>query len=370
MAKGEARTPLTTDSTLNITWHLGYPHGGGYKVELICPDKNKTYQLLPTNTSQDWFTEEARYSQSHMISLPQGLVCNNCHMRLQRQATEWGKKYIFRSCADVKVGPGNIEECGDGEWDGEGCVCPRGRIGDRCQYQTDCQSDIDCHGDKGHGRCIVTDSTVYPIGQCYCTAGWQGLNCEIENKWDEKEARRIKREEYKTMELSEGVTLLWRKPGPGLVEFVMTAQTDSWVGLGWRPKDAKKNCQAFPSKLPKPRGRDFHPMDCTDMVIGSSRDGLGRVGDYYTRDRSTPRIDRDYGGESDIVQSHAWEEDGATTMRVVRNSVGGVADHPLQGKMLLIWAHGRKADIFYKPDQLKYHGRGKGRGLTSLDLED
>ena len=30
------------------------------------------------------------------------------------------------------------------------------------------------------------------------------------------------------------------------------------------------------------------------QVIGAAREGLGRVGDYYTRDRSTPRLDKDY----------------------------------------------------------------------------
>ena len=32
-------------------------------------------------------------------------------------------------------------------------------------------------------------------------------------------------------------------------------------------------------------------MDCMDMVIGVARGNLGRVGDFYTRDRSTPRED-------------------------------------------------------------------------------
>ena len=33
-----------------------------------------------------------------------------------------------------------------------------------------------------------------------------------------------------------------------------------------------------------PRG-DFHPMDCTDIVIGMARGNYSRIGDYYTRDR-------------------------------------------------------------------------------------
>jgi hypothetical protein len=75
------------------------------------------------------------------------------------------------------------------------------------------------------------------------------------------------------------------------VEMILTAPTTSYVGLGWRPSSATKSCQAFPEQYPKPRGSDFHAMDCMDMVIGVARDGMGRVGDFYTRDRSTPRED-------------------------------------------------------------------------------
>ena len=31
------RTVLKSGGEVNISWHLGYPHGGGYKVELACP---------------------------------------------------------------------------------------------------------------------------------------------------------------------------------------------------------------------------------------------------------------------------------------------------------------------------------------------
>ena len=31
---------------------------------------------------------------------------------------------------------------------------------------------------------------------------------------------------------------------------------------------------------------DFHPMDCTDLVIGMARGNYSRIGDFYSRDRS------------------------------------------------------------------------------------
>ena len=44
-------------------------------------------------------------------------------------------------------------------------------------------------------------------------------------------------------------------------------------------------CRDFPSDALPYRGA-LHPMDCTDIVLGSVREGnLARIGDYYTRDR-------------------------------------------------------------------------------------
>ena len=69
----------------------------------------------------------------------------------------------------------------------------------------------------------------------------------------------------------------------------------------------------------------------SNQVVGSAREGRGRVGDFYTRDRSTPLPDKFYvrilfvdfvtpqifsqGGKDDLESSFAWEEDGTTTLR-------------------------------------------------------
>ena len=48
--------------------------------------------------------------------------------RFQRQATEWGKNYKFRSCSDVRLVTrlGGAERCGgQGSWDGARCKCNR-----------------------------------------------------------------------------------------------------------------------------------------------------------------------------------------------------------------------------------------------------
>ena len=36
-------------------------------------------------------------------------------------------------------------------------------------------------------------------------------------------------------------------------------------------------------------------MDCTDIVIGTAKGEYSRIADYYTRDRSTPRLDSFFG---------------------------------------------------------------------------
>lgn len=70
-----------------------------------------------------------------------------------------------------------------------------------------------------------------------------------------------------------------------------------------------------------PRG-DFHAMDCTDIVIGSARGNLYRIGDFYTRDRSTPRSDEFWGGDDSLTAALGWEEDGQTTI-VFRRKLNG-----------------------------------------------
>ena len=63
-------------------------------------------------------------------------------------------------------------------------------------------------------------------------------------------------------------------------------------------------------------------MDCTDLVIGAARGAFGRVGDFYTRDRSTPREDEFWGGSGSLTAALAYEEDGITTVAFRRKIAG------------------------------------------------
>ena len=112
----------------------------------------------------------------------------------------------------------------------------------------------------------------------------------MENRWAAGEARSVDEAAFSRHPLGNGAELLWRVEGDE-VEMVMTAVTNTWVGIGWRPQGADKTCHEFPATIAKYTASDFSGMDCNDMVIGAARDGVGRVADYYTRDRSTPRYD-------------------------------------------------------------------------------
>ncbi len=41
------RTTLKSGSRFNVTWHLGYPHQGGFKLELLDPEERVVQTLAP-----------------------------------------------------------------------------------------------------------------------------------------------------------------------------------------------------------------------------------------------------------------------------------------------------------------------------------
>lgn len=133
---------------------------------------------------------------------------------------------------------------------------------------------------------------------------------------------------------------------------------------------------------------DFNPMDCTDMVIGMARGNTHRIGDYYTRDRSTPRVDTFWGGKDSLTAAMGFEKNNVTTI-VFRKKLSSneLTDHEIMdGEMQVIWAKGQepgkyvhiplsgvekgKASVkeFYKVDELKYHGHRSQRGVASFNF--
>ena len=353
MKKGDIRTTLQAGRDLEVTWHMGHPHKGGFKIELLDHNGKLFQELTPRGL---YAGADRIETQSYPVALNRETTCRDCTIRLVRQALEWGDKYQFHSCADVTIVSESVNDCsGHGSYRGSGCNCQRTYHGDRCQYKEDCLTDDDCN--RGNGRCIDIKSTVLPSKQCFCKPGYFGINCEGQNanvtSADFDESLYTKVPGHK-------IDFYWRKVNRA-EEFegvIVGKETTSWVAVGWRPKDLTKACQAFPRDATRPGGRDFHGMDCTDIVLGSVRDGsYTRVLDYYTRDRSTPRYDSVFGGKDDITGAAGKEQDGRTVIVFRKKTLAThETDHPFQGELHFIWAHGRNDLDFFGDDELKYHG--------------
>ncbi|XP_076353423.1 uncharacterized protein LOC143248691 isoform X2 [Tachypleus tridentatus] len=156
-----------------------------------------------------------------------------------------------------------------------------------------------------------------------------------------------------------------------------------------KPNQSERS-DAYPQVTPYTPRHDFHPMDCTDIVIGVVREGASRIFDYYTRDRSTPQIDSYYGGTDDLTAAVGEEMIGVTTILFRKKlKAKELTDHTIEDRLMnVIWARGQepgmyihrpktgldigKAKIkdFYRPDELKYHGHGDQRGKTTMNFFD
>ena len=105
-------------------------------------------------------------------------------------------------------------------------------------------------------------------------------------------------------------------------------------------------------------------MDCLDIVLGTVRNGKSRISDYYTRDRSTPRLDKQFwGGKDDLTDAIGWQTDGITYIKFRKTIKGsGGSDRKFYGNLHLAWAHGQDptTNPFYRNGELKYHGPHKG----------
>ena len=64
------------------------------------------------------------------------------------------------------------------------------------------------------------------------------------------------------------------------------------------------------------------------MVIGMAIGKLSRVHDYFSRDRSTPRLDEFYGGTQSLTAAVGEERDDGTTVVVFRKPITGKRRRP------------------------------------------
>ena len=53
---GDVATTLKSGTSVNVTWHLGYPHQGGFKLELLDAEENFLMDLTPTTEEDNYVT--------------------------------------------------------------------------------------------------------------------------------------------------------------------------------------------------------------------------------------------------------------------------------------------------------------------------
>ena len=53
---GDVRPTLKAGTSINITWHLGYPHQGGFKLDLLDPQERFLRELTPVTEDSQYVT--------------------------------------------------------------------------------------------------------------------------------------------------------------------------------------------------------------------------------------------------------------------------------------------------------------------------
>jgi hypothetical protein len=345
---------------------------------------------------------------------------------------------LFWSCADVSIVNDYRETCsGHGVVKEDGsCQCHVSYSGDVCQYKDECASDADCSGET-KGLCQFVTPYSYPKFQCYCQPGWFGLKCDKESAFksvqyntDDYQSKDL------SSNLKLFYRILMKSDE---LEVVLVGQTSSFIGLGWKSPDSKcmatgggvkpdgtavpkgnpvtegtsskpggnpvptskPSGNLAPESTPVPEGNpvpegsavpagssnpgaspepggspsDLTGMDCTDMVIGAAINKLHRVRDYFSQDRSTPRLDEFYNGMQSLTAAIAEEANGSTTIMFRKPiKVSEFVDNEIKDEyMIVIWSHGQPVSAqtpalrdFYRQDELKYHANNRGK--TSLNF--
>uniref|UniRef100_A0AAF5Q5F2 DOMON domain-containing protein n=1 Tax=Wuchereria bancrofti TaxID=6293 RepID=A0AAF5Q5F2_WUCBA len=437
-------TQLYVGESYNFTWRLQYPHQGGYRLSVINETGDVVEQLTPVKGSKYVGIEDQ--TLQHAVVRPTR-PCAPCIVLLERQALEWGQAYEFRSCADVNIvqeTPKDDERCSKhGDYENGKCKCRHSYSGELCQYKDYCSTDDDCLND---GKCVKEANGIVRR-TCYCSFGYFGQNCDqtfdvkpendkcfnYDYPKDEKKYDKYGLFEddcFKKTALNED-DFVYSRVVQDELEIILDYKSTSWISIGWRPMEIDRSCRLFPDlenarnkrdtrwtlishstiqmnesqypidsnlmpvpipKLPENNGllraallAPLHPMDCTDIVIGSVRDGRSRINDMYTRDRSTPLYDIWLDGEESFSAAYGIERDGRTIV-MFRRRIAEIepSDHPLgpgeifviyaKGQMMGSYSHAVKSALdqgpisdhnFYRQDEVKYHGN-RNRGVHSV----
>ncbi|CAK9300686.1 unnamed protein product [Gordionus sp. m RMFG-2023] len=253
-------TNILPGSTFDITWHLGYPHKGGFRIELI-NSKDEVIMVLAPNSSNITFAETGDATvQKQQVTIPSILTCENCFIRLLRQAKEWSagsNGYLFWSCADVNIMPG-LDPCKPNGVSRYGnCECNKNFMGIFCENQNDCDTDADCNN---NGKCIDINATTFPTKVCFCKWGFLDKDCSRKSSIDSWDFDPIL---YNVRDLAtqpgSEYKLYWRILNESNeIEMVLQANSTNWLGIGWRPNNLRSKCQHYPINLER-GGNPIYP---------------------------------------------------------------------------------------------------------------
>lgn len=246
-------TTLEAGLSFAVTWHLAYPHLGGYRLQLLNATTGKVSHNL---TGPDYQSLNDSTVISHNVMLEEAMMCDHCVLRLIRQAGEWtaggGGEYLFWSCADVKIIPKNDScyagECLNGGTCNSGtCTCPSKYEGSRCQYKNDCEVATDCNS---NGECIDIEATSYPKKVCFCNAGKRGRFCSANSAVTNAQLTDTELNAYYHIQMMANpqFDVYWRLLGEGKdeIEVALRVYTNTWAAIGWRPNSLDSTCSDFP----------------------------------------------------------------------------------------------------------------------------
>ncbi|CAG9532242.1 unnamed protein product [Cercopithifilaria johnstoni] len=235
-------TWLRSGEDVNITWFQSVSHNGNLKLELLNDMGQMIAVLSPITTVN---TNNRTLKTSATVMLPKNYECYNCVIRIIRQVTEIGKNYSsYYSCADVNI----VNEIPDGDTClGNGnrkhgiCECDSHSSGDNCQYHDECTDDSDCNS---NGKCVPFSNDALAMKQCFCQRVSQSFTDDSEFLPSLYHMHQVGHDNDK---------IYWRILQDE-IEFVLKFKTDSWIGIGWKPKSSDEHCpssQSFASSEEK-----------------------------------------------------------------------------------------------------------------------
>jgi hypothetical protein len=53
---GDVKTTIKAGTKFDVTWHLGYPHQGGFRLELLDANEKHLLDLTPVDNSSKYVT--------------------------------------------------------------------------------------------------------------------------------------------------------------------------------------------------------------------------------------------------------------------------------------------------------------------------